>query len=223
MNNDHNDRVLKGFNVDELRRVADCLRVINPARAPNTDGTMRYIAAMGRAQLPDKPGYVETMGFCITAYTTHVAGELLYKVTLSSYGVAEYIAKVQERAPVTPAGSLHIRPSNEPSGEGNGWDDCAEEDATSWQVWTGGKEAGECIAAFDTRHEAETFCDPEGRFGAINPKRVTTEGNLNAAIDLVLELAEQNVCDDVDGAEAEAERQRDAIEMVRSRKKDLEP
>lgn len=104
MNNDHNDRVLMGFNVEELRRVADCLRILNPARAPNVDGTMRYIAAVGRAQLPDKPGYVETMGFCITAYTTHVAGELIYKVTLSSYGVAEYIAKVTALLPALVGG-----------------------------------------------------------------------------------------------------------------------
>ena len=96
MTNDHNDRVLMGFNVEELRRVADCLRVLNPARAPNVDGTMRYIAAHAKAQLPDKPGYVETMGFCTTAYHDHT-GRLLYKVTLSSYGVAEFIAKVQER------------------------------------------------------------------------------------------------------------------------------
>ena len=108
MTNDHNDRVLMGFNVEELRRVADCLRVLNPARAPNADGTMRYIAAHAKAQLPDKPGYVETMGFCITAYHDHT-GRLLYKVTLSSYGVAEYIAGVQRANELhaTEYGKLH--------------------------------------------------------------------------------------------------------------------
>ena len=49
-----------------------------------------------------------------------------------------------------------ICPSNEPFGEGNGWDDCSENDATQWQVWTEGP-FGECVASFDTRAEAEAF------------------------------------------------------------------
>ena len=110
MTNDHNDRVLMGFNVEELRRVADCLRILNPARAPNVDGTMRYIAQYARTHLNAHTEYVETMGFCVTAYHDHT-GRLLYKVTLSSYGVAEYIAGVQRANELhaTEYGKLHAK------------------------------------------------------------------------------------------------------------------
>lgn len=49
-----------------------------------------------------------------------------------------------------------IFPSNEPYGEGNGWDDCAEHEATQWQVFTEGP-FGELVGSFDSREKAEAF------------------------------------------------------------------
>lgn len=104
MVNDKNDIVLKGFNTDELRRVSECLAVLNPARCPNVDGTMRYIAQYARTHLvPGEASYIETMGWCVCGFRDSL-GEWCYKVTLSSYGVAEYI-KAQARAPVTSVGN----------------------------------------------------------------------------------------------------------------------
>lgn len=101
MVNDKNDIILKGFNTDELRRVSECLAVLNPARCPNVDGTMRYIAQYARTHLQE-PGYIETMGFCITGYHDH-NDRLLFKVTLSSYGVKEFIDKTFEACKVLAA------------------------------------------------------------------------------------------------------------------------
>ena len=94
---DHEDVQLRGFDVVELRRVAECLAIINPARCPNVDGTMRLIAAHSRAQLSvDVVHYVETMGWCTCRYYDYNM-ELAYKVTLSSYGVMEYIKATHAR------------------------------------------------------------------------------------------------------------------------------
>ena len=94
---DHEDVQLKGYDVVELRRVAECLAIINPARCPNVDGTMRLIAAHSRAQLSvDVVHYVETMGWCTCRYYDYNM-ELAYKVTLSSYGVMEYIRAIRGR------------------------------------------------------------------------------------------------------------------------------
>jgi hypothetical protein len=74
------------FNMDEVHRVADCLVRLNPGR-----GGAQYIMDTAVRQFPfPETGYYETMGFCVTAYVTS-EGNHQYKVTLSSYGVMEYI------------------------------------------------------------------------------------------------------------------------------------
>ncbi|WP_454287236.1 hypothetical protein [Rhizobium arsenicireducens] len=51
-----------------------------------------------------------------------------------------------------------IIPEHEPYGEGNGWDDCTDAEATQWCIWTEGQ-GGERIEAFDSRVLAEAYLE----------------------------------------------------------------
>ena len=48
-----------------------------------------------------------------------------------------------------------IEPINEPDGEGNGWDECDESEATMFRIWD--IEADQQVEAFATRAEAERW------------------------------------------------------------------
>lgn len=54
---------------------------------------------------------------------------------------------------VADAQALKIVPVNEPNGEGNGWEQCAEKDATGFEVDQGGA----LVEFFTTRKQAEAF------------------------------------------------------------------
>lgn len=82
-----------GFDVEELRRVAEVLAVTNPARCKNVESTMVHIMARARAEVSDKPSYVSTMGWCVTSY--YLGGDvslgIRYHVTLDAWGIAQWI------------------------------------------------------------------------------------------------------------------------------------
>lgn len=102
-----------GFNLEELRQVAQCLAVLNPTTCPTVESTMEWIASTARVTLvPDIPSYVETAGFCVNAYRGP-SGSWDYKVTLSAFGVMQWlkgdtrgvVALVGAGVDVTPKGN----------------------------------------------------------------------------------------------------------------------
>lgn len=52
---------------------------------------------------------------------------------------------------------LKIYPMNEPWGEGNGWNDCADNEASAFFVARGENDDANRIESFDTRAKAEEY------------------------------------------------------------------
>lgn len=90
----------KGFNKEELRRVARVLTLTNKHVSRDVRSVMEHIARLTRTSLPyGVTSYFETLGFCVTGYFVgnDTNGEWCYKVTLSSYGIEQFI-ETGERA-----------------------------------------------------------------------------------------------------------------------------
>lgn len=58
-----------------------------------------------------------------------------------------------------------VYPQNEPDGEGNGWADCAEHEATAFAIWDEDALDGPdgLVELFDTRAKAEAWITQESK------------------------------------------------------------
>jgi hypothetical protein len=75
------------------------------------------------------------------------------------YGLAANGTETQKRS-----SQMKITPVNEPRGEGNGWEPCAEDKATSFELDNG----KEIVGLFDTRKDAEFAADAEGVWSVLS-------------------------------------------------------
>jgi len=91
---DANAVIYHGFDIDELRTVAECILVVNGYTIGMTvEDIMKQIRDIGVKEIePGRPTYVSTMGFCVSGY--HKYGDKSdwsFKVTLTAYTVNEYL------------------------------------------------------------------------------------------------------------------------------------
>lgn len=83
----------KGFNMDELREVAEVLKIINPARCPIVGSTMAHIRDLVVANIRDgEATYISTLGFVASGYWYN-GDDWRYKVSVSAWSMLDHFKK----------------------------------------------------------------------------------------------------------------------------------
>lgn len=90
-----NEVVFRGFDIEELRTVANVLAIVNKGRCDNVESTMLHIRDITVANIEEgEPTYCSTLGFVACGYWyCGNKDDWRYKVSLAAWGVDKYLQR----------------------------------------------------------------------------------------------------------------------------------
>ena len=90
-----NGVIFKGFDMAELRMVAEVLVKTNPHVSDNVDSVMAHIRDLTVANIREGDcTYISTLGFVSCGYWyCSERGDWRYKVSLAAYGILQYLKR----------------------------------------------------------------------------------------------------------------------------------